>query len=168
MNKKKQGKTWIYLAILAGLILILYYILSDNKVPVINVPPENIAFRDDGDLYFIDPERNDTLARIDIEIANNNESRARGLMDRDSLGSSQGMLFIYDQAMDLTYWMKNTRISLDIIFIGNDKVIKYIASHAIPYSKDPITGFYPARYVVEVNAGFCQQHDIKPGVLIDF
>jgi len=167
-NKKRSWKRWIILLIIMGLAVSLYFSIFHNPSPVITAPKENITFRDEGNLYFIDSHRGDTLARIDIEIANDEDSRMRGLMDRDSLGINQGMLFIYSKAMDHTYWMKNTRISLDIIFIGDDKSVKYIADHTIPYSTTPIPGFYPSRYVVEVNAGFCLEHNIKPGVLIDF
>ena len=156
------------LLILAGLLAGLYFIVFRTPAPVINAPHENISFRDDGDLYFIGTDGNDTLAHIEIEIANDNNSRMQGLMNRDSLGINKGMLFIYSQASIQTYWMKNTRMSLDIIFIGDDKKVKYIASHTTPYSTNPIPGFYPSRYVIEVNAGFCQEYNIKPGVLIDF
>lgn len=168
VKKKQTGKIWIILLVLAGLGISLYFIVFQNPAPVIKVPRENISFRHDGDLYFINTHRHDTLARIDIEIADDYNSRRQGLMDRDSLGVNQGMLFIYSQETDHTYWMKNTRISLDIIFVGNDRKIKYIAAHATPYSTNPIPGFYPARYVIEVNAGFCQEYNIKPGTLIDF
>ena len=154
--------------VLIGLAISLYFAVFHRPAVVINVPKENIPFRDDGKLFFIDSNLTDTLARIDIEIANDNDSRMQGLMNRDSLGIDRGMLFIYKMPMEHTYWMKNTRISLDIIFIGEDKIINYIAQHATPYSTNPIPGFYPSLYVVEVNAGFCSQHNIKPGVLIDF
>ena len=168
MKKEKTNILWWVLVILAVILTSLYFTEFRSRVPPVSVPRENVNFRNDGRLYFINPDRKDTLAGIDIEMADNDQSRARGLMDRDSLGFDRGMLFIYQQAQVLNYWMKNTRISLDIVFVGYDRKVKYIASHATPYSTNPITGFYPAQYVIEVNAGFCDSHNIKAGVLIEF
>lgn len=153
----------IAIAIISG-ILFLKYRSNELVVP----PKINYPFRNDGTLSFLSDNKRDTLAIIEIQIVRNSEEITRGLMNRDSLGWNRGMLFVFDREEDRTFWMKNTRFSLDIIFINNEKEILYIAEHTTPYSTNPIPGFYPARYVLEVNAGFCRIHNITPGTLIDY
>jgi hypothetical protein len=125
-------------------------------------------FRNDGNLYFLDIKSQDTLALINIEIVKTQDEISRGLMYRDRLAEEQGMLFIFNDIKERTFWMKNTRIPLDILFIDEKKEILYIAEHTTPYSTNPIPGFYPSKYVIEVNAGFCKLRKIKAGNLIEF
>jgi uncharacterized membrane protein (UPF0127 family) len=126
------------------------------------------AFQNEGSLYFIHPETMDTVKSIFIEIADNPEEIRRGMMYRNSMKTNEGMLFIFDSEEEQTFWMKNTRISLDIIFINNDHRIVNIAKHTIPYSTDPIPSMQPARYVLEVNGGFCDQQKIEIQYIVQF
>ncbi len=166
--RSRRRKYYIY--VISILILVsAYWIFHKKRAQTeITVPKLNYPFRNDGKLYFIDSGKSDTLARINIEIANTQTTIMRGLMDRDSLKMDHGMLFIFDDEEQRTFWMKNTRFPLDILFIGENKKILYIAEYTTPYSTNPIPGFYPARYVLEVNAGYCHLHGIIPGVLIDY
>ena len=166
-RKRVFGLTIIILVILAG-ISVLIIVKHDHSDKTIYVDHINVPFRSDGRLEFISPNRNDTLAVIEIQIVKSDEEITRGLMDRDSMLPNRGMLFIFSNEAQRTFWMKNTRFSLDIIFIDHEKTIRYIADHTTPYSENPIPGFYPALYVLEVNAGFCEKNGITPGTLIDF
>lgn len=85
-----------------------------------------------------------------VEIADTPEKQEKGLMDRESLPEDQGMLFIYDEPQDLSYWMKNTLISLDIIFIDDDMEVVSV-KQGQPMSEEPITE-NDVQYVLEVNS----------------
>lgn len=85
-----------------------------------------------------------------VEIADTPEKQEKGLMGRKSLPENQGMLFIYDEPQDLSYWMKNTLISLDIIFIDDDMEVVSV-KQGQPMSEEPITED-DVQYVLEVNS----------------
>ena len=85
-----------------------------------------------------------------VEIADTLEKQEKGLMGRESLPEDQGMLFIYDEPQDLSYWMKNTLISLDIIFIDDDMEVVSV-KQGQPMSEEPITED-DVQYVLEVNS----------------
>lgn len=85
-----------------------------------------------------------------VEIADTPEKQKKGLMGRESLPEDQGMLFIYDEPQDLSYWMKNTLISLDIIFIDDDMEVVSV-KQGQPMSEEPITE-NDVQYVLEVNS----------------
>lgn len=85
-----------------------------------------------------------------VEIADTPEKQEKGLMSRESLPEDQGMLFIYDEPQDLSYWMKNTLISLDIIFIDDDMEVVSV-KQGQPMSEEPITED-DVQYVLEVNS----------------
>lgn len=84
-----------------------------------------------------------------VEIADTPEKQKKGLMGRESLPSDQGMLFIYDEPQDVSYWMKNTSVSLDIIFIDDDMEVISV-KQGQPMSEEPITE-KDVQYVLEVN-----------------
>lgn len=85
-----------------------------------------------------------------VEIADTPEKQEKGLMGRKSLPEDQGMLFIYDEPQDLSYWMKDTLISLDIIFIDDDMEVVSV-KQGQPMSEEPITED-DVQYVLEVNS----------------
>lgn len=103
--------------------------------------------------------------KISIEIADSPEERQQGLMFRTSLSEDQGMLFIFEQSAQVSFWMKNTLIPLDIVFIDENKQIADIQT-AQPCTADPCTLYKPPQpvlYVLEVNAGFAEKYGIKVG-----
>ena len=111
----------------------------------------------------------DNLVKVNVEMADTNEERARGLMLRESLGEDDGMLFIFDEANERTFWMKNTLIPLDIIFISEDFKIINI-EQAAPCEKDPCALYKSngeAMYVLEVNEGFSEKNNINVGNLVE-
>ena len=102
---------------------------------------------------------------LDVEIADTNEERAKGLMFRESLPENQGMLFVFEQPDRYGFWMKNTLIPLEMIFIDKNKKIVDII-HAVPCKQDPCISYIPkaaALYVVEVNEGYCAKYKISIG-----
>jgi uncharacterized membrane protein (UPF0127 family) len=125
------------------------------------------AIRADGRLQFINAEGR-VLASIAIEIADTPQARATGLMGRRGLDDSMGMLFVHDVAGPKHFWMRNTPTSLDIIFVSTKGRVLHIAADTRPMSDTVYSSNGPARYVVEVTAGFCARHGISEGVQISW
>jgi uncharacterized protein len=98
-----------------------------------------------------------------VELATNDAERERGLMFRKELPQGQGMLFDFQRDQPVAFWMHNTYISLDMIFIRGDGRIARIAENAKPESDDLIPSGTPVRAVLEVIAGTARQLGIRPG-----
>jgi len=101
--------------------------------------------------------------RLDVEIANSDATRARGLMFRRSLGPGQGMLFLYDGEQPISMWMRNTYISLDMIFIRADGRIQSIARNTEPFSENVIRSGGVVSAVLEIAAGEAKRYGLKVG-----
>ncbi len=106
--------------------------------------------------------------QVAVEIANTEEKRQFGLMYRTELPEMQGMLFLFPREGPLSFWMKNTPRSLDIIYINAALTIVSIARNTTPFSEENLPSGKPAQYVLEVNGGFCQRHGISVGDRIEF
>jgi uncharacterized protein len=119
-------------------------------------------FKKEGELTFVDSIGN-PIIKIDIEIADNDYERQLGLMNRQSMEEMQGMLFIFLREEIQSFWMRNTLFSLDILFINSQKEIVTIHKNTQPLSEQSYPSSKPAIYVLEVNAGFCDRHNVKPG-----
>lgn len=105
---------------------------------------------------------------LKVEMARSASEQAQGLMFRTTMGADEGMLFPYDPPQTVSFWMKNTVLSLDIIFIGADHKVINVAARATPYSEASIPARGPAAAVLELNAGRAQQLGIVPGTRIDW
>lgn len=109
---------------------------------------------------------------LKVEIADTDDTRARGLMFRQSLPPGQGMLFIYPQPTEMAFWMRNTLIPLDIIFIDDRGVIRHIHPNARPLDKTPIRGAVagdptPERQMVlEIGGGEAARLGLRKGQLL--
>lgn len=128
----------------------------------------NPFFRKDGELRFAEARTYNEIVKIDIEVADDENERILGLMNRDSIPADAGMLFMMGVEEPQSFWMKNTKIPLDIIYVAADNSIVKICYNAVPYSLDNINSDYPAMFVVEVNAGFAKKYGLKPGDRIIF
>lgn len=126
------------------------------------------GFKKEGEVHFLKVNSNQTLTKIDVEIANTPKERNQGLMYRDVMPDSMGMLFIFDNSIVRTFWMKNTPVALDILFVNDEKEIVKIHQNTQPYSEDPLNSDRTARYVIEVNAGFCEKYQILEGHRVKF
>jgi uncharacterized membrane protein (UPF0127 family) len=98
-----------------------------------------------------------------VEVADDFWEQSRGLMFRESLADDHGMLFDLPNVERASFWMRNTIISLDIIFIGPDGRILNIADHTTPYSEAPIPSAGLTRGVLEIRAGRAEELGIRPG-----
>lgn len=103
-----------------------------------------------------------------VEIARTAQDQARGLMFRTEMGPDEGMLFPRARAEPASFWMKNTVLSLDIIYIGPDRRVLNVAANTVPYSLDPILSDGPVIAVLELNAGRAAQLAIGPGSLVSW
>ena len=101
--------------------------------------------------------------KFDVELALNDAERSRGLMSREKLGPYEGMLFDFYQDAPVSFWMKNTLIPLDMLFIASDGTIRHIHPNATPLSTESIPSQFPVRAVLEINGGSARLLGIKPG-----
>ena len=144
--------------------LFVYYKSSTGyKNTIYQSRPYEPTFTKNGNLVFIKRDYNDTIKAIDIEIADDSAKRSQGLMWRHSMPDSVGMLFIFENERPQYFWMKNTYIPLDIIFINKSKEIVTIRDNTTPLSESSIPSDKPAQYVVEINAGLCNNYKIEVG-----
>jgi uncharacterized membrane protein (UPF0127 family) len=107
--------------------------------------------------------------RVRVEIARSEAERQRGLMYRQSLEPGRGMIFLWDRPERLKFWMKNTYIPLDMIFIASDKHVVYVEENAEPLTtgtRGPDDA--DSQYVLEVPGGWARTHGIERGVLVRF
>ncbi len=102
-------------------------------------------------------------ARFTVEIADTPETRSRGLMHRESLPQSAGMLFLYDRPQVLSFWMRNTLIELDMLFIDPEGIVRHIHHRAQPRDETPISGGNGMVSVLEINGGLAKRMGITPG-----
>jgi len=101
-----------------------------------------------------------------VEIAETSEERSKGLMFRESMREDHGMLFIFDEVAPRSFWMKNTLISLDMIFLDDTLVVVDIKQNVPPCEADPCPAYsssLPAMYVLELNAGIAEKEGIVLG-----
>jgi uncharacterized membrane protein (UPF0127 family) len=100
---------------------------------------------------------------VTVEVATTPGQQAMGLMYRKELGASAGMLFLFPTTSDRTFWMKNTILPLDMMFLGDDRKVVGIVKDAVPFTTTPRSVGVPSRYVLEVNAGFSDKHGVATG-----
>ena len=100
---------------------------------------------------------------VRVEIAHDDQARARGLMFRRDLPPDHGMIFIFDETAEHPFWMHNTLISLDMIHLGEDRAVVGVIARAPPQTDTSRVLGKPSRYVVEVGAGEAAVHGIGPG-----
>jgi uncharacterized protein len=127
--------------------------------------PMAFTFQKQGELIFSDA-KDKIISKIEIEIADNEDKRMTGLMYRDKMNENQGMLFLFQVEEQQAFWMKNTILPLDIIFVNAKREVVSIQKNAEPYSEKSLPSFKPAQYVVEVNAGYTDKNGIKAGTII--
>ena len=110
--------------------------------------------------------------RFQIEIADDETERARGLMFREEMAADRGMLFIHDQEEPQAYWMKNTKIPLDILYFDHDRKLVSSQQGVPPCSAGDQCPPYPSQgsalYVLELNAGIAQALGVKTGDKLTF
>ena len=127
-----------------------------------------ISFKKEGTLQIHKAETDYLLADMDIEIAEDDYATQTGLMYRDGMKNNQGMLFIFPDEDVRSFYMKNTKFPLDIIYIAEDKTIVSIQKEAQPLNETSLPSREPAKYVLEVNAGLSDEWGLSTGDLMGF
>lgn len=156
-------------AALAALILVSVGVAACREEPRMasaDAPSESPraepSFRKHGELVIMSPESR-VKVKIDIEIAESPDEVQIGLMGRSRMEENQGMLFLFSGEDYRSFWMKNTVLPLDMLFINADMEIVTIQADTTPFSEQSYPSSRPARYVLEVNAGFARDHGIRLG-----
>lgn len=167
-KKKQQPKSFfsqrnvIIIVLVLAVITASYFLFFKTKLS--NEP----QWVKEGEVTFLNKDTKQQLAKIEVEVANNPTDRMQGLMYRSEMDENNGMLFIFDNMEMQSFWMKNTIISLDILFIDNKGVINTIHRNTTPYSEASLPSKLQSQFVVEVNAGYCKKHNINEGDLIEY
>lgn len=164
-KKKNTALTRTIIIVLA--IIVVGYFVYDNLIKSNEPKVEYYKFTKEGELTFTD-SLGTLKAKIDLEIADTEYERELGLMNRNEMKENEGMLFIFPEQKVLTFWMRNTLISLDMIFVNDQKKIVMIHKYTKTLSDQSYSSTLPAKYVVEVVGGFTDKHSIKVGDKIDW
>lgn len=152
------GLVFLVIALVAAVLIV---ILPSHKKAA--APAESVlSFVKEGTVAFLDAQGS-PFCSFDIEIADTPAQLASGLMNRDSLAIGQGMLFLMPRNEIQSFWMKNTYIPLDIVFIGADSTVVSVSENTVPFSEERIVSSAPAAFVLELNAGVAARCRIKPG-----
>jgi uncharacterized membrane protein (UPF0127 family) len=150
-----------------SLVLISFFFNQCQKSNQNQVREQNVLFKNEGKLSILNNEKK-TLAEFKIEIADSPYERQTGLMYRDKLEKQHGMLFVFENSELRGFYMKNTLIPLDLIFIDEYYEIIHIHSKATPYETASISSQLPAKYVFEINGGLSEQIGIQKGMKIKY
>ncbi|WP_343485626.1 DUF192 domain-containing protein [Allomuricauda sp. d1] len=145
--------------IVVGLFLALVSACKENAKK--EVKTENISFTKEGELSIF---RGDSLIHsLDIEMAESDYETQTGLMYRESMEETQGMLFLFANPRLHSFYMKNTEFPLDILYIDQNKKLVTIKENAQPFDESGISSEVPVQYVLEINAGLTQKWGLQLG-----
>ncbi len=135
--------------LLTTLFILIFTSCKDEKKVI---KQTEVAFTKEGELTIFKPADSSKIS-LDIEIADTDFDIQTGLMYRNSMKKNQGMLFVFDDEIERFFYMKNTKIPLDLIFINADTNIVSFQKNAKPFDESSLPSNGPSKYVLEVNAG---------------
>lgn len=152
------SKPWpaaLVIFLLAG-VAAMWFVLgtpaaADGRAMLLPVDPEPLVI-----------ETGEGERSFTIEVADDPVERERGLMFRESMGDAHGMLFVFEEQRDVGFWMKDTPMPLDLIFIAQDGTVKAI-KQGEPFSEAVISPGQPVRFVLELKAGTAAKNDVVDG-----
>lgn len=127
-----------------------------------------IKFEKEGELYLKKMDSDSILVKLNIEIADDDYQTETGLMYRNSMLENEAMLFIFPDENYRSFYMKNTKFPLDIIYISEQKKIVSIQENAQPMLETSLPSNAPAKYVLEVNAGLAKKWQLATGDVMEF
>lgn len=149
------------------LLIISVSACGDKKTKDSDSPNQGRELDFTDQVVFLDEENNE-IANIKVAVADDQQERNQGLMDVNNLPSDAGMIFLFPDEKERSFYMANTPLPLDILFINSDSTIVRIHHNTSPFSSKQLSSGSPAQYVVETNAGYCIAHDIQEGMKIRF
>jgi uncharacterized membrane protein (UPF0127 family) len=144
------------------IIVLVSFFIFNNLITSNDPEVKYYTFKKEGELTFTDSLGN-VKVKIDLEIADNEYERQLGLMNRKSMEENQGMLFVFSFERLQSFWMRNTLIQLDMLFINKDKEIVTIHKNTKVLSAQSYPSTQSALYVVEVIGGFTDKYSITVG-----
>lgn len=148
-------------------LLLLFFNCKNEKKDTSNDKIE-VSFKKEGILNLKKANTDSIIKTLDIEFAEDEYETQTGLMYRNKLGTNQGMLFIFPNTQMRSFYMKNTKIPLDIIYIGDKLQIVSFQKNAKPFDETSLPSEAPAKYVLEINAGLSDEWQLEIGDKIDF
>lgn len=175
-HQPRKGRTMIYIILLVAIVIAMVGIGRIGKGPSgkdnpgagqFSNPLPNSSFSLEGKLELYN-QQDSLIVKIDIEIADDEAQTTQGLMYRRTLGEKEGMLFIFPGEEVRSFWMKNTYIPLDLIFLDTNRRIVHIHESAQPRTEASIPSIEPAKYVLEVNEGFSSRYFLAVGDSMHF
>ncbi len=137
---------------------------QDNKKVI---KQTEITFTKEGELTIFKAS-DSTKVALNIEISDTDFDIQTGLMYRNSMENNQGMLFVFDNETERFFYMKNTKIPLDLIYINTNRNIVSFQKHAKPFDESSLPSNAPAQYVLEVNSGLVDTWNLSVGDSITF
>lgn len=150
----------LFIILFFGVPLLQISCRNDAKKAIETAP---LAFTKEGELSIYKTKTDSLIVKLDIEIADTDYETQTGLMYRNSMEEQQGMLFIFPESSNHSFYMKNTHIPLDMLFIENNLKIASIYENAEPYSEASIPSKVPVSYVLEINGGLAAKWGIAVG-----
>lgn len=188
-EKKDYSKIIFSVVIVTALIAVLYFtVFKKEEKPVLNLnnqqqqqqqqqqsqnpldkgPMTDTVFTKEGEIKFLKAGSGNLLLKIDTEISDDNIERAQGLMFRSMMKDNEGMIFLFPNEEIQSFWMRNTKLPLDIIYVDKDFKIVKIYRNTTPFSTVSLPSNKPSKYVVEINAGLTEKYNINEGDKIEF
>ena len=161
----KIKKTALCASMVIGMGMLLF---SCKEAPKKIMATETVTFTKEGTLQLLKSETDSVFASLDIEIAETDYETQTGLMYRDAMEDTQGMLFIFPEVAYHSFYMKNTKIALDILYIDENLRIASIQKNAQPMDETSLSSRVPVQYVLEVNAGLTDAWKVTEGDRISF
>ncbi len=152
----------------AAIICLCFAAVSCNETKEKKSITKEVRFQKEGELTLMKAANDSIVVSIDIEIAEGEYETQTGLMYRKSMQDDRGMLFIFDDEIRRSFYMKNTEFSIDIIFINGANEIVNIQKNAQPLEQTSLPSAAPAKYVLEVNAGLSDTWGLEAGDKIDW
>ncbi len=168
-NQKQspEKRRWIIGVIAILIIAAIAFIVMPKKSHDATSDPSTPMFKKQGTLTFLGTDKKQ-ITTINIEIADDDNKREVGLMGRPTMEEQQGMLFIFEQPQIQSFWMHNTILPLDMLFIDTNGIIKTIHKNTTPFSDQTYQSTSPVIYVLEVLGGFTDKHNISVGDRIEW
>lgn len=158
----------MYKMIKTLLVLGLLWITGCKTETKREIKTEVITFTKEGELTISKGDTETVMVQLDIEIAASDFETQTGLMYRESMEQNQGMLFIFPDMSMHSFYMKNTQIPLDIIYIDEDLKIASFQKNAKPFDETGLSSQVPVKYVLEINAGLSDQWGLEVGDRISY
>ena len=150
------------------LIAFLIFQISCKEGSKKEIKTTTVAFKKEGTLQILQKDTDSILTQLDIEIADTDYERETGLMYRNAMEMNQGMLFIFDDVSMHYFYMKNTQIPLDLIYLDNKLRIASFQKNAQPMNENSLSSKVPVKYVLEINAGLADKWSLAIGDSITY